>query len=140
MGVSQEVAVKMSPSGLEASDGLAETRGPASKISHSHGCGQEPSVPRRLSTLTTWLPPSSEQVIPKEQDGSHNVSDDRASEAVFCHFRPVLLVTRAGSPQRGWGLHRRENTRRWTGSTGGTLPSLPGGGAGVAPSVNQLRS
>lgn len=38
----------MSPGGLQASEGLAETRGPASKISHSHGCGQEASVSRQL--------------------------------------------------------------------------------------------
>ena len=82
-------------------------------------------------------------MIPKEQDGSHNdfddlapdeigrvqgdmaIDDDLASEAMFRHFRTMSLVTQAGSPHCGWGLHRRVNTRRWTGPTGGMWPSLP---------------
>lgn len=53
---------------------------------------------------------SPEQVTPSEQDRSHNVFYELASEVTFCHFHSILLDTQAGSPQCGSGLHKGMNT------------------------------
>ena len=65
----------------------------ASKMSHSHGCGQEPQ-PHRAAWVSSQHggQPPPEQVVPRKQDGSHIVFYDGASEITLHHPHGVLLT------------------------------------------------
>ena len=88
----------------------------ASKMSHSQGCGQEPQ-PHRAAWVSSQHggQPPPEQVVPREQDESHIVFYDGASEITLHHPHGVLLTaslallkvyrvcTGVGGPVGRWG-------------------------------------
>ena len=98
--------------GFLSSEGLTRIGGSTSKLSHSHGCWQEASVPYHVE-LSIGLPKTWQLASPKASDPREGKVEAAMSFMTYPWKSYYIISTQVRPIQCGRGPHKGMNTTRW---------------------------